>query len=84
MVMNKAEIQSLVDYITDLDRRLSDDEFDHISMQAELSRLRQVIKLLMDATFESQDKHEKVKLAALEMYARGCKDMFEESLAMRN
>ena len=82
--MDKAEIKSIVDYIKNLEERLFDEDYDHISLQSELPHLYQVIRLLMDVTFESKSKHEKALLATLEMHARKCKEFIEEMLAVRN
>ena len=82
--MERAEIKQIADYIKDLRERLSNEGHDHISMQTELPYLYQVIRLFMDATFESKDKGLKVLLATLELQARKCKEFIEEKLAVKN
>ena len=82
--MDKVELKFFVDYIKDLEERLLDEDYDHISMQTELPYLNQAIQLFMDATFTSKNKYEKELLAILEMHARKCKDFIEKTLAVKN
>ena len=84
MGMDKAEIKFFADYIKDIEERLCDEDYDHISMQTELPYLYQVIQLFMDATFENKDKGLKVLLATLELHARKCKESIETTLAVKN
>ena len=58
-------------------------DYDNIAMQTELPYLYQIIKQLMDATFEA-DEELKPLLATLELKARKCKDCIERRTAVRN
>jgi hypothetical protein len=82
--MERAEIKFFADYIEDLEERLYLGDYDHISIQAELPYLCQLIRLFMDDTFISRNKHEKVLLATLKMRARKCKEFIEERMALKN
>lgn len=82
--MTNIEIIQIASYIKDLEEGLYEWDYDNISMQTEYSKLYETIKTLMDATFKSKDKKEKVLLASLELKARKCKDCIERRTAVRN
>jgi hypothetical protein len=52
MGMDRAKIKDLADYVKELEEGLVESDYDHIAMQTELLYLYQIIKMLMDATFE--------------------------------
>ena len=81
--MNKALIKQIGAYIKDLEEGLMEWDYDNIAMQTELPYLYQIIKQLMDATFEA-DEELKPLLATLELKARKCKDCIERRTAVRN
>jgi hypothetical protein len=82
--MERAEIKFFADYIEDLEERLYLGDYDHISIQAELPYLCQLIRLFVDTNFESRDEDERVLLATLGMKARKCKEFLEERIALKN
>ena len=82
--MEKAQIKKIGDYIKDLEEGLVEWDYDKTAMQTEWPYLCQIIKQLMDATFETKDKDLKVLLATLELKARKCKDCIERKMAVRN
>ena len=82
--MTKSQLKQLTDYIKDLAEGLVEWDYDHISMQAELPKIYETIKLLMDETFKTKDQDLKPVLAYMEMKLRKCKDHIEKRLAVRN
>ena len=82
--MDKAEIKQIVDYLRDLEEGLYECDYRGLPTLGELTRLHEVIRRLMDATFQTTDQKLKPFLATLEMKARRCKDCIETRLAVRN
>jgi hypothetical protein len=50
--MERGQIKQIADYVKELEEGLVEWGYDHVAMQAELLYLYQVIKRLMDATYE--------------------------------
>lgn len=82
--MQKAEIKRIGDYLKDLEEGLYEWDYRGITTTNHLTKLYQIIKTLMDATFKTKDQQLKVLLAALELKARKCKECIERRLAVRN
>ena len=82
--MERDKIKQIADYVKELEEGLVEWDYDHIAMQAELPYLYQIIQLLMDATFKTDDRQLKPLLATIEYKARKCKQCIEEKLAVRN
>ncbi len=82
--MDRAEIKRIGDYVKDLEEGLVEWDYDEIAMQTEMPYLYQIIKQLMDATYETRDQDLKVLLATLEYKARKCKNHMEQRLSVRN
>lgn len=81
--MNKAEIQRIGHFLSDVNEGLCDGD-GQIAMQLQLQELHRIIKILMDETFNAKDKELKTILAVLEQRAREYKDEIEKKLALRN
>ena len=82
--MNKAEIKQIAEYIKDLEEGLYEWDYTDETAEYHLTQVRQVIKRLMDATFESEDQIEKQLLATLNLKAHKCKECIERRNAVRN
>jgi len=82
--MQKVEIKQIADYLKDLEEGLVELDYRGITTQGQLTELYRIIKLLMDATYETKDQQLKVLLATLEYKARKCKECIERRLAVRN
>ena len=82
--MEKAEIKAIGDYLKDLEEGLVEWDYRGLPTLSHLTKLYDIIKSLMDATFKSKDQDLKVLLASLEYKARKCKDCIERRLAVRN
>jgi len=82
--MERAEIKRIAEYLKDLEEGLYEWDYRGITTQGQLTELYRIIKLLMDATFETKDQQLKPLLATLEMKARKCKQCIERRLAVRN
>lgn len=82
--MEKAEIKRIADYIKDLEEGLDLLDYRGLPMLGALNRLYEIIKRLMDATNETDDKQLKPLLATLEYKARLCKQCIERRLAVKN
>ena len=80
--MTKAQIKQVGDYLKNLEENLYN--YNSVALQAELPKLYQTIKLLMDETFHTQDQELKPLLAYMELRLRNCKQYIEEELAVRN
>ena len=82
--MNQAEVKEVADYLKDLEEGLYECDYRGLPTLGDLTRLHEVIRHLMDATFKAKDQGLKVLLATLEYKARTCKDCIETRLAVRN
>jgi len=82
--MERAEIKSIADYLKDIEEGLYEWDYRGLSTLGVLTKLYQIIKTLMEATFKTKDQQLKVLLATLELKARKCKDCIERRLAVRN
>ena len=81
--MEKVEIKAVADYLKDLEEGLYKWDYRGIMTQGHLTKLYEIIRQLMDATFKA-DQELKPLLAALEYKARKCKICIEQRLAIRN
>ncbi len=81
--MKKTEIQQIADFLSDVYEGICEGD-ERTTMKLQLTELYDVIKRLMDATFETKDQELKPLLAALELKARKCKQEIEQRLAVRN
>jgi hypothetical protein len=84
MVMQKAEIKQIADYLKDLEEGLVEWDYRGITTQGQLTELYGIFERLMQATFETKDQGLKILLATLENKARKCKECIERRLAIRN
>ncbi|MQY62125.1 hypothetical protein GH146_02405 [archaeon] len=82
--MQKAEIKRIGDYLKDLEEGLYEWDYRGITTTGHLTKLYQIIKTLMDATFKTKDQQLKVLLATLELKARKCKQCIEVRTGIRN
>ena len=82
--MERTEIKEITDYIKELEKGLGLRNYQELTMYGHLNKLYEIIKLLMDATFKTEDKQLKVLLATLEYKARKCKQCIERRLAVKN
>ena len=82
--MEKAEIKQIADYLKDLEEGLVKWDYRGIATQGHLTKLYDIIKRLMDATFKTKDQELKPLLATLEMKARKCKQCIETRTGVRN
>ena len=81
--MKQAEIKQIADFLSDVYEGICEGD-ERTAMELQLTELYDVIKRLMDATFETKDQRLKVLLATLELKARKCKQEIEQRLAVRN
>jgi len=84
MVMEKAEIKCIADFLKDLEEGLYEWDYRGITTQGHLTKLYGIIKRLMQATYETKDQQLKPLLATLEYKARKCKECIERRTAVRN
>ncbi len=82
--MTKAQIKEIGHYLENLEISLKNADYSTTSLQAELSKIYETIKLLMDETSQTEDKEEKLLLAYMEMRFRDIRDMVESRLGVRN
>ena len=82
-LMKKAEIKRIAEFLSDVYEGICEWD-ERTTMELQLTELYDVIKRLMDATFETKDQRLKPLLATLEMKARKCKQEIERRLAVRN
>ena len=82
--MTKPEIKQVGNYLKNIEENIYTGNYDSIALQAELPKLYQTIKLLMDETFKTEDQELKPLLAYMELRLRTCKQYIEEELAVRN
>jgi len=75
--MEKAEISQIADYLVDLEEGLYEWDYRGLNTRRDLAKLYDIIKRLMDATFETKDQKLKPLLATLELKARRCKRCIE-------
>ncbi len=81
--MKKAEFQRIAHFLTDVYEGICEGD-DTVAMQQQLTELYRVIRLLMDATFATEDQELRVLLASLEYRARQYKQTLGEPLSIRN
>ena len=81
--MDKAEIKNIGAYLKDLEEGLYEWDYRGLITLGHLTKLYEIIKTLMDATFKA-DQELKPLLATLEYKARKCKACIEARLAVRN
>ena len=81
--MNPKEIKQIESLLSDVQEGLCEGD-ELATMQVQYNELYQVIRRLMDATFEATDKDTKVRLASLEYKARQYLEMLQDELAMNN
>lgn len=82
--MQKSEIKQIAVYIKDLEEGLDLWDYQGLTTLVDLNRLYEIIKHLMDATYETEDQKLKPLLATLEYKARRCKQCIEDRSAVRN
>jgi len=82
--MEKAEIQQIKEYLTELEEGLYEWDYRGLTTLRLLPELHDIIRKLMDATFQARGDKDKVVLASLEYKARKCKECIERRLAVRN
>ena len=82
--MEKVEIKQIADYIKELEEGLDLWDYQGLTTLVDLNRLYEIIKRLMDATYETDDQKLKPLLATLEYKARKCKQYIEARLAVKN
>ncbi|MHC4062090.1 MAG: hypothetical protein ACYSUC_04365 [Planctomycetota bacterium] len=63
--MEKAEIKQIADYLKDLEEGLYEWDYRGLLTLSHLTRLYDIIKQLMDATFETKDQKLKPLLAIM-------------------
>ena len=81
--MTKTEIDQVKSLIADGHEALSEGGYSR-TLPLHLTELCRTIRVLMDATADTDDQNMKVALATLEYAARKQKSAIEERLAMRN
>ena len=84
VVMEKAEIKRIADYLKDLEEGLYEWDYRGITTQGQLTELYRINQRLMDATFKTKDQQLKPLLAILEYKARKCKQCIEARTGVRN
>jgi len=82
--MTEAEIEQIAEYIDDTFEALYERDYEGEIARYHLGRIRELILLLMNATFEAQDQELKVRLAELNLKAHKCKECIERRLAVWN
>ena len=82
--MNETETREIVEYIKDLEEGLYEWDYADDVAEFHLTQARQVIKRLMDAIFEREDKIEKVLLATLNFKANNCQECIVRRNAINN
>ena len=83
LLMEKAEIKAVADYLKDLEEGLYEWDYRGLPTLYHLPKLCKLIKQLMDEAFQA-DQELKPVLAVLEYKARRCKQCIERRLAVRN
>ena len=81
--MSPREIKCIETLLCDVQKGLCEGN-EPITMHVRLDELYEVIKRLMDATFEATDTEMKVRLAHMEYRAREYRKMIQDKLALRN
>lgn len=82
--MEKVVIKQIADYIKELEEGLYRLDYQGQANQIHLNKLYEIIKRLMDATFNTNDQKLKPPLVTLEYKARKCKECIESRLALKN
>ncbi len=83
MRMERAEIKCIADYLKDMEKGLYEWDYRGIATQQQLTKLYDIIKTLMNATFRTKNQQLQVLLATLERKGRKYKDCIERRLAVR-
>jgi len=82
--MTKPQIKQISNYLNNLENSLNSQDYSPTTLQTELSKIYETIKLLMDETFKAKDRELKIQLAYMELRLRKCRDKIEMGLGIRN